>query len=180
MSRVPYAKREDFPADRLAAFDRMLAERGNPAPAVFLALANMPNLLDILLSFTREMRSGSVVDPRLRELAILTVGIATGSDYEFTHHWNFAIKAGVRREQLEQIEAFETSYEFDERERAVMRYAQLATLQLRVDDTSWADLQRHLNLRETMDIVMTVAWYNAVVRILIPLEIELEDGFKRL
>jgi hypothetical protein len=30
-----------------------------------------------------------------------------------------------------------------------------------------------------MDIVMAVAWYNAVVRILMPLQIEIEDWFQR-
>jgi hypothetical protein len=30
-----------------------------------------------------------------------------------------------------------------------------------------------------MDIVMAVAWYNAVVRMLIPMQIEKEDWFKR-
>jgi hypothetical protein len=30
-----------------------------------------------------------------------------------------------------------------------------------------------------MDIVMAVAWYNAVVRMLMPLRIETEDWFKR-
>jgi hypothetical protein len=30
-----------------------------------------------------------------------------------------------------------------------------------------------------MDVVMAVAWYNAVARILLPLEIEMEDWYKR-
>jgi hypothetical protein len=30
-----------------------------------------------------------------------------------------------------------------------------------------------------MDIVMAVAWYNAVARILLPLEIETEDWYER-
>jgi hypothetical protein len=30
-----------------------------------------------------------------------------------------------------------------------------------------------------MDVVMAVAWYNAVARVLLPLEIELEDWHER-
>jgi hypothetical protein len=33
--------------------------------------------------------------------------------------------------------------------------------------------------RESMDVVMAVAWYNAVARVLLPLEIELEDWYER-
>jgi len=30
-----------------------------------------------------------------------------------------------------------------------------------------------------MELVLTVAWYNCVVRILLPLDIEMEDWFRR-
>jgi AhpD family alkylhydroperoxidase len=179
MSRVPYPSREEYPKAHLPAYDRMLAERGNPAPHIFLALANIPNLLDPMLSFTREMRHGSVIEARLRELSIVTVGLVTKCDYEFDHHWNSALAAGLRREQLEQLADFETSVEFDDRERAIIRYAREATLSIEVADQTWADLRRHLSQREAMDIMMAVAWYNAVVRMLIPLQIEQEAWFKR-
>jgi alkylhydroperoxidase family enzyme len=179
MSRVPYPTREQYPQDFVSTYDRMLNERGNPPLHIFLALANIPNLLAPLLSFTKEMREGAAVDAKLRELAITTVGSVTGAQYEFNHHWNSAIAAGLRREQLEQLASFETSNEFDDRERAVIRYAREATLQIEVSDAAWSDLRSHLGLRETMDIVVAVAWYNAVVRMLIPLQIQMEDWFHR-
>jgi alkylhydroperoxidase family enzyme len=180
MSRVPYPTREEYPEAYLPAYDRLLAERGNPAPNIFLALANMPNLLDPLLSFTREMRHGAVIEARLRELSIVTVGLVTNCQYEFEHHWNSALAAGLRREQLEQLADFETSAEFDDRERAIVRYAREATLAIEVSDKIWADLRKHLNQRETMDIMMAVAWYNGVVRMLMPMQIGKEDWFKKL
>src|SRR5258708_34064733 len=116
MSRVPYPIRQDYPEAYLPAYDRLLRERGNPPPDIFLALANIPNLLDPLLSFTKEMREGSVIEARLRELSILTVGLVTKAQYEFDHHSNSGLAAGLRREQLEQLADFETSGEFDDRE----------------------------------------------------------------
>ena len=106
-----------------------------------LALANIPNLLDPLLTFTREMREGAAIEARLRELAIMTVALVTGASYEFNHHWNSALKAGVRREQLEQLADAETSDAFDERERAIVRYAREATLSLKVSDETWSALR---------------------------------------
>jgi alkylhydroperoxidase family enzyme len=180
VARVPYPTRDEFPPAHLAAYDRMLRERGNPAPNIFLALANIPNLLDPLLAFTREMREGAAIEARLRELAIVTVGLVTGARYEFDHHWNSALKAGLRREQLDQLANAEISDAFDEKERAVVRYAREATLSLKVSDETWSALRKHFPLRETMDVVMAVAWYNAVVRMLLPMEIEIEDWFQRL
>jgi alkylhydroperoxidase family enzyme len=180
MARVPYAKRHEYPAAYLSAYDRMLRERGEPALHIFAALANIPNLLDPLLTFTREMREGAVIEMRLRELAIMTVALATGATYEFNHHWNSALQAGLRREQLEQLADAETSEAFDEPERTIVRYAREATLSLAVSDETWSALRRHFSVRETMDVVMAVAWYNAVARMLLPMDIEMEDGYKRL
>lgn len=179
MARVTYPKREDFPREHLAAYDRMLNERGNPAPNIFLALANIPNLLDPLLSFTKEMKQGAAIEARLRELAIMTVGWTAKSPYEFDHHWNAALAAGLRRAQLEQLADFETSSEFDAAERAIIRYAREATLSVEVSDAVWNDLARHFPQREVMDVMMAVAWYNAVVRMLQPMRIETEDWFER-
>jgi alkylhydroperoxidase family enzyme len=177
MARVPYPKRDEYPSEHLAAYDRMLRDRGDLN--IFAALANIPNLLDPLLSFTGEMRDGAVIEARLRELAIVTVALATGATYEFDHHWNSALEAGLRREQLEQLADAETSDAFDERERAIVRYARETTLSLRVSDETWSALRGHFSLRETMDLVMAVAWYNAVARMLLPMEIETEDWYER-
>jgi len=179
MARVPYPTREEYPAAYRAVYDRMLRERGNPAPHIFLALANIPNLLDVLLNFTREMKQGAVVEQRLRELSILTVGMVSACSYEFDHHWNIALKAGLRRAQLEQLAHADTSPEFNDKERAIVRYTREATERIDVSDETWNTLTQHLSLREAMDIVMAVAWYNAVVRMLKPMRIETESWFNR-
>jgi alkylhydroperoxidase family enzyme len=48
-----------------------------------------------------------------------------------------------------------------------------------VKDSTWAELRRHFDNKQAMELVLIVAWYNCVVRILLPLEIEHEPGFKR-
>jgi len=179
MARVPYPSREEYPEAYRSAYDRMLDERGNPAPNIFLAFGNIPNLLEPLLALTKEMKAGAAIEQRLRELSIVTVGSVTRCDYEFGHHWNIALTAGVRRGQLEQLENAEASPQFDEKERAIVRYAREATERLDVSDDTWSALRQHLSLRETMDIVMAVAWYNAVVRMLKPMRIEMESWYKK-
>ena len=68
---------------------------------------------------------------------------------------------------------------FDDQERAVLRYAKEATETGVVSDATWGALRRHFDTRQAMEVVLTVAWYNCVVRILLPLQIEHEPGFKR-
>jgi alkylhydroperoxidase family enzyme len=180
MARVPYPKREDLPETDRAIYDRMQHERGVPTANIFLALANTPNLLDKILSLAGELRTGTVIEKRFRELAVLTVGLVTGSQYEFDHHWNAALKAGVRRAQLEALADFETSPEFDEQERAVIRFAREVTHPGEVRDATWNGLRGFFDVRQSMEILLTIAWYNMVVRILLPLQIENEEWFKRM
>jgi len=74
---------------------------------------------------------------------------------------------------------FETSPHFDDQERSVLRYAKEATESGVVSDATWNALHGFFDTRQAMEVVLTVAWYNCVVRILLPLQIEHEPGFKR-
>jgi alkylhydroperoxidase family enzyme len=180
MARVPLPSREDYPPEYHETYDRMQRERGNPTPHVFLVLANMPNLMDALLTFTKEMRHGSVMDQKHRELGVMMTALTAKSDYEFDHHWNHALRAGATREQLEALAEFETSPLFDAKERAVLRYAAEATARIEVGDATWDALAAEFPLREAMDLVMAVAWYNAVARINGPLKVANEPWFRKL
>jgi alkylhydroperoxidase family enzyme len=178
MARVPYPKREDLPESERHIFERMTRERGTGH--IWLAIANVPKVLDAMVSLAGALRNDTTIERRYRELGVLMVGLVTKSAYEFDHHWNAGLQAGLRREQLENIAAFETSPHFTDRERAVLRYAKEATETGVVGDSTWNALRDFFDNKQAMEIVLTVAWYNCVVRILLPLEIEHEPGFKRI
>jgi alkylhydroperoxidase family enzyme len=177
MARVPYPKLEDLPEADRPIYQRMARERGTGH--IWLALANAPKILDAVMTMAGALRNDTVFEKRFRELGVVMVGLVTRSAYEFDHHWNAALAAGVRREQLENLAQFETSSHFDDKERAVLRYAKEATETGEVSDASWDALRRHFDTRQAMEVVLTVAWYNCVVRILLPLRIEHEPDFKR-
>jgi alkylhydroperoxidase family enzyme len=86
MARVPYLNREDLPEADREIFDRLVEERKIPVGNIFRTLAHTPNLLRRFLALGGEMRNGTVLDPKLRELALMTVGRLTNAEYEFTHH----------------------------------------------------------------------------------------------
>jgi alkylhydroperoxidase family enzyme len=179
MARLPLLDRDDLTEGDRAVFDRLQASRGIPTGNIWRALANAPNLLDRILSLADELRHGVAIDKTYREIAVLMVGLVSGSQYEFDHHWNAAVKAGLAKDKLEQLADFEASPLFSDAERAVLRYAGEASLG-EVSDATWQDLRRHFDDRQAIEIVVTVAWYACVVRILVPLKIENEPWFKRL
>ena len=179
MARLPLLDRDDLPEADRAVYDRLEASRGVPTGNIWRALANAPNLLDRILSLADELRHGVAIDKRFRELAVLMVGLVAKSQYEFDHHWNAAVKAGLARDKLEALAEFETSPLFDDAERAVLRYAAEATSG-EVGEATWTSLRAHFDERQATEIVITVAWYDCVVRILVPLKIENEAWFRRL
>ncbi len=180
MARLSYLNREDLSEADREIFDRLVKERKTPVGNIFRMLAHTPNLLRRFLTLGGELRNGTALDPKLRELALMTVGRLTGAEYEFTHHWNLARRVGVSREQLEHLADFETSSLFNEQERLVQRYALEATLNVKVTDATFDALHKALDTRRLMEVVQNVAFYNMVVRILVPLGVEVEPGVTKL
>jgi len=180
MARVPYLNREDLPEADRQIFDNLIAERGQPVGNIFRTLAHTPNLLRRFLALGGELRNGTALDPKLRELALLTVGRIAEAEYEFVHHWNLARRVGVSHEKLEALADWEKSPVYSDEERTVIRYAAEATTNVRVTDSTWNALKSVLDTRRMMELVQNVAFYNMVVRVLVPAGVELEPGVKKL
>jgi alkylhydroperoxidase family enzyme len=178
MARIPYVSRQTIPDGRTDLYDRLIVERGPNPENIFLALANAPALTEAILGMATALRKQTSLPKVFRELAVVTVGMVANAPYEVDHHWNAALNAGVRREQLESLQDFEESKYFTAEERAVIRLAREVSLEGRVKDSTW-DAAAFLGSQQRLELLVTIAWYNCVVRILLPLEIEKEPWFVR-
>jgi len=173
MARVKYLEKAE--SANLAIWERLERERKLPTANIFLALTQTPELLDGFLSYANALRS-SPLNPRLRELAILTVGHLTKSRYEIAHHQSHGLKAGLTQAQLDAVPDFEASALYSVEEKAVMTFAKESTLNVDVGEATWAKARAFLSEPEMIALVLVVAWYNSGVRIMAALDIELEDG----
>ncbi|RQZ21003.1 carboxymuconolactone decarboxylase family protein [Burkholderia sp. Bp9031] len=177
MARVKYLQRSDLAGIDDTLFDRLERERKVPTANIFRALANAPAILQEFLSYANAIRASSI-SPKLRELAILTVGHCAGSEYEIAHHQSHGLKAGISEAQLEAIPDFEASPLFDDEERAVMAVAKECTLKVNVSDAVWRNVAAFLNERQLVELALNIAWYNSGVRIMGALAIELEESYR--
>ena len=174
MARLPYLDREHLLEDDRDIFDDMM-ERFGRIHNLHRVIAHSPELLLALLHWGEAIRRSTRLDPILRELAILTVGRLTQCEYEYVHHQGIAQRVGVRPEQLDRLGAWENDSAFTEQERAVIRYATEATQQVQVSDAAFGALRSFLDAEQIVQLVLIVGHFNMVVRILMPLEIELES-----
>ena len=152
MARVPYLPRNAAGADAQPLYDRLETERKVPTANIFLAMANAPAMLDAFLSYANVLRDSSELSPRLRELAILTVGHVTDCRYEIAHHQSHGLKAGLTPEQLAAVPEFESATVFDETERAVMRLAKESTLSVDVPADVWDPVAELLSNKQLVEL----------------------------
>ena len=174
MARLPYLSQED-----LAEQDRdVLTRPGN----LFRVLAHSPEAFRRFGALGGWIRSGSALDPRLRELAILQVGYLTRSQYEYAHHIEIGRRFGVSDDDIRAIAA-ESAGEptaLAALDRAVLQLTREMTADVQGSEDAFGIVREGLGPEQTIDLLMTIAYYNLVVRLLLTLEVELEDGYRPL
>ena len=63
--------------------------------------------------------------------------------------------------------------------KAVLRAAREMTTGLAISDGTFAELRRDLDHERLTDLVLTIGFYNGVVRILATMQIDVEDGYQK-
>jgi alkylhydroperoxidase family enzyme len=173
MARLPYLDKSDLAPE----FQDLLSRNIN----LNRALVHSPNGTRAFGALAHFIRRKSVLDPRLREMAILQVGYLTRSAYEYSHHVEIGRHFGVSDDDIRAItdETEGRPTTLEPIAKAVLRATREMTNGLAVSDTTFAELRRGLDNERLTDLVVTIAFYNAVVRVLATLQIDVEDGYKK-
>jgi len=171
MARVPYFDRADLPPEHQDLLNRPIN--------LFRALVNSPKAARIWSGIGHYIRNGSKLDPRLRELAILQVGYVTRSPYEYSHHVkigrDFGVSDGDIRAMIAETEG--RASELEPLAKTVLKAAREMTTDLAISDATFARLRKELDTERLTDLVLTIAFYCAVVRVLATLQIDVEDDY---
>ena len=175
MARLRYLDREELPEEYRYLFDNLSRDSGRVGN-LFRTLGHSPRLLHQFMRLGNDLRHRTGLDPALRELAILTVGRVTGAVYEYVHHIALAKRAGVTDEQIAGLPVWERHPAFTEEQRAVIRYAEDVTTNVRVSDEVFNAVRAFLDDERMVELTLNVAFYNLVVRFLEPMQVELEEG----
>jgi alkylhydroperoxidase family enzyme len=96
----------------------------------------------------------------------MRVAILNGADYEYHAHLPFALKEGATSGQIAALRAWQVSPLFDAAERAVLAYTDTMTRQVQVPDELFAEVRKHFDTQDLVELTATVAGYNLVSRFL--------------
>ncbi len=124
--------------------------------------------------YLRALRQEISLSPFVRELAICVVARLTGADYEFHHHAPELRKAGGSDAQLQALDDPDiaaTSSQFDELQRAVIRFAIASTRNVKIPDSTFEALKQRMSPTELVELAAVTAAYNMVARFLVALQV---------
>jgi alkylhydroperoxidase family enzyme len=171
MARVPYLEQADLSAEN----QDLLKRRIN----LFQALVNSPDAARAFSGLGQFIRFGSKLDPRLRELAILQVGWLARSPYEWSHHVKIGHDFGVTEDDIRALidETAGKATMLDQLAKTVLLGAREMTVDGAMSDATFATLQAALGNEQVVDLTITIAFYNAVVRVLATLRIDVEEDY---
>ena len=171
----------DGPADpTLARVFTQVEGAVGEVPNLYRTLGHAPWLLDRWIDFAWALRLEAVTDRALRELMIMRNAQLSGADYEWRHHWPMAIDAGVDEAKLHALGEWTGSALFSPVERAVLTLVDEVTPGGPLSDAAWAALAEHFAPGEIVELVMTVAFYCCVSRVLGALQPPVEDAYREV
>lgn len=171
MARLPYLDRSDL----LPEHQDLLALNVN----VYRLLAHSPRASRSINTLARFLRDGSRLDPRLREMAILQVGYLLRSGYTFSHHIHIGRNFGVSDDDIRAV-AEETAgrpTRLEPLARTVLRAAREMTKGQAVAADTFASLRDALGDEQLTDLLITISFYNGLVRLEESLAIDVEDDY---
>lgn len=172
MARLPYLDVGDVAPENRDLLKRPIS--------LFRQLIHSPNALRAFHGLGGYIRHGSTLDPRLRELAILQVGYLARSPYEWSHHVKIGYDFGVSDDDIRALidDTEGRPVKLDAPARTVIKAAREMTSSMEMTDATFTEVEKLLSREHLVDLVVTIAFYSAVVRVLGTMKIDVEPDYQ--
>ena len=172
MARIPYADLTNPEAKPLG--ERIVAERGGVLH-LYQMLLHSPPVASGWLNYLTAIRQQSTLPGGLRELVIMRIAVLNGAPYEAEQHAPIALREGVSQVQLDDLDNWQQSKNYDPTQRAVLAYTDAMTKDIHVSPEVFAAVKAVMTDRLLVELTATVGAYNMVSRFLEALQIHSHD-----
>jgi alkylhydroperoxidase family enzyme len=172
MARIPYADLTNPEAKPLV--ERIVAERGGVLH-LYQMLLHSPPVASGWLNYLTAIRQQSTLPGGLRELVIMRIAVLNGAPYEAEQHAPIALREGVLQVQLDDLDNWKESKNYDATQRAVLAYTDAMTKDIHVSPEVFAAVKAVMTDRLLVELTATVGAYNMVSRFLEALQIHSHD-----
>ena len=163
LSRLPAVRREDLDEAGQRAYDacadprsRLYAKLLGP-PGFWL---HIPDLLVPVREINWTLRRKDIgLEPRLRELTILVTARENDSQYEWTAHEPYALKAGLDPATIDVVKHRKSVAELPEKEALIIRFGQELFQARKVSPETYAHALRVLGEKGIVHMVALMSNY---------------------
>ena len=177
MTRLPLLTNEQVGSTDLVASIRK--RRGGELTDLDRLLLHSPAFATGWGELMGRVRGALDMPPLLRELAMCSVAVLTGAEFEFYHHAPIYLEAGGSPEQLAALRrlgednAVAADPLFGPDQQATLALVVEMTRQVKVSDATFARARAVLGSDQKMfELVGVIAAYNMVARILVAMQLE--------
>jgi alkylhydroperoxidase family enzyme len=137
--------------------------------------AHAQNLFPARSRLSNALMTRIVLDPRLRELAILRTAKVCQSVYEWTQHLPPAKQMGVTEAQIAAIENWQAAECFSELDRLVLQFTDEVNHNVKGSRATLNGLKRHLSPAEIIELLIIIGHWRQTASILETLEVDLDE-----
>jgi 4-carboxymuconolactone decarboxylase len=147
--------------------------RDGKLPNLYATLIVHTKLYPPRLRFGSYLMRDSHLPARTRELLILRTAKLTNTQYEWVHHSRIAQQAGLTDADIARV-SIGPQAGWDDEDCALLLAADQLRRDAFIDDATWAELSRHYDTAQMLEIVFTVGGYAMTAMAINSLGIQLE------
>jgi alkylhydroperoxidase family enzyme len=168
MARIPYFDPAEATGRAAETFAKL------PPLNVFRMLGHGGDLLTGFVALGNQLLVYGELDPVLREIAIVRVGVLSGAAYEVQQHEAISRKLGMGDALIAAIHEGPDAAAFDDMQRRVMAYTDDVVMNVRASDATFEPLRAALTTKALAELTIAIGYYMMVSRFLETFDVDLE------
>jgi alkylhydroperoxidase family enzyme len=133
------------------------AREGTPRPESSAVRAHVPNAFWAFADSWKALFHGEVCDHSIKELCRVYVSRTVKCEFCGNQRSTKATAAGLAAQQYDAVLNFETSDQYDERQKAALAYAEAISWRLEPTDELWDRVHRHFSEAELVELGCFIA-----------------------
>jgi alkylhydroperoxidase family enzyme len=133
-----------------------------------------PELMKAYFPFLQYLLRDGVLEPRLRELAILRVAWLRQAEYEWTQHVLISRSVGVTDAEISRLAGEVDAGDWDPVEACVIRAANELLSCARISDATWAGLFPRLGAKGLIELIHVIGNYDLIAMFMNSTGLQLE------
>jgi len=161
-------------AEQSALLAKTLAGPDGQPLNIFRTLAHRPELMKRVNALGGYFMAHGGIQVRDRELVILRTAAHAHSTYEIGQHRWIAARVGLSPEEIDAAADPASTYDWAERDRLLLGFADELVATDTISDVTWARLSARFDDHQGVELLVLVGFYRMLAGVLNGLDVELD------